>query len=71
MLFCRIEPSGKGKRSAFQARKCLIYRVFRLTDVPITPFPRGRQPKVGAHAWLSDEARHGKAFEGLLKRYFG
>jgi hypothetical protein len=20
---------------------------------------------------LSDEARHGKAFEGLLKRYFG
>ena len=23
------------------------------------------------HEMASDEARHGKAFEGLLKRYFG
>jgi len=33
---------------------------------------RGRQPLDDTvHEMARDEARHGKAFEGLLKRYFG
>ena len=36
------------------------------------PFPRG--PKAHddtVHEMARDEARHGKAFKGLLERYFG
>ena len=33
--------------------------------------PRGGKPEgLGAAQMARDEARHGKAFEGLLKRYF-
>ncbi len=33
--------------------------------------PKGRRTRFRVPLMAKDEARHGKAFEGLLKRYFG
>ena len=33
--------------------------------------PKGRRTRFQDVLMARDEARHGKAFEGLLKRYFG
>lgn len=32
---------------------------------------RGKNERTTVHEMARDEARHGKAFAGLLKRYFG
>lgn len=42
------------------------------TDLPSAPRPLASMPStIPCTRWLRDEARHGKAFAGLLKRYFG
>ena len=45
----------------------------RLSSVVLTASPsEGRKPlDDSVHEMARDEARHGKGFEGLLKRYFG
>ena len=43
-----------------------------LSEISSVTLPEGRQPLDDiVHEIGRDEARHGKAFEGLLKRYFG
>ena len=43
-----------------------------LSEVSSVTLPEGRQPLDDTvHEMARDEARHGKAFAGLLKRYFG
>ena len=43
-----------------------------LSEVSSVTLPEGRKPLDDiVHEIGRDEARHGKAFEGLLKRYFG
>ena len=43
-----------------------------LSEVSSVTLPEGRQPLDDiVHEIGRDEARHGKGFEGLLKRYFG
>ena len=43
-----------------------------LSEVSSVTLSEGRQPLDDiVHEMARDEARHGKAFEGLLKRYFG
>ena len=59
-------------------RKCLLLALvsFRMEKegeaLSRKGFPIGREAACpSARQMARDEARHGKAFEGLLKRYFG
>ena len=42
-----------------------------LSEISSVTLPEERSSEDIVHEIGRDEARHGKAFEGLLKRYFG
>ena len=52
----------------------LFLSVKRVAETPSTatggPPPSMREAEDTVHEMARDEARHGKAFEGLLNRYF-
>ncbi len=55
--------------------QCVIKKSFKCLAVPAVA-KRAKAANLDAihdtvHEMARDEARHGKAFEGLLKRYFG
>jgi len=58
--------------SSIYRREALRMVLRFLSEVSSVTLSEGRQPLDDTvHEMARDEARHGKAFEGLLKRYFG